>query len=216
MDCSMPGFPVLHCLLEFAQIHVLGNNCSLQHWTLLSPPDSCTTEHHLHFGPAASFFLELLVITPLLFPVAYHIGHLLTWGAHLLVSYHFPSHIICGVLLARILWGGLPLPPPVDHVLAVLFTMTRPSWVALLHWVTQAPSSQGCDPWKGGYLGKWKLWDFLTAVIMWEGREEGVKNAEGIMICLERVRYEGKNNDLSFQLVDFQEPSVGYPHEENQ
>ena len=22
MDCSMPGFPVLHCLLEFAQIHV--------------------------------------------------------------------------------------------------------------------------------------------------------------------------------------------------
>ena len=67
----MPGFLVFHCLLELAQIHVLGNNCSLQHWTLLSPPDSCTTEHHLHFGPAASFFLELLVITPLLFPVAY-------------------------------------------------------------------------------------------------------------------------------------------------
>ena len=22
MDCSMPGFPVLHCLLEFAQTHV--------------------------------------------------------------------------------------------------------------------------------------------------------------------------------------------------
>ena len=22
MDCSTPGFPVLHCLLEFAQIHV--------------------------------------------------------------------------------------------------------------------------------------------------------------------------------------------------
>ena len=65
-------------------------------------------------------------------------------------------------------------------------------------------------------MGKWKLWDFLTAVIMWEGREEGVKNAEGIMICLERVRYEGKNSDLSFQPVNFQEPSVGYPHEENQ
>ena len=35
MDCGMPGFPVLHCLLEFAQIHV--------HWVsdanhLLSPP----------------------------------------------------------------------------------------------------------------------------------------------------------------------------------
>ena len=22
MDCSTPGFPVLHCLLDFAQIHV--------------------------------------------------------------------------------------------------------------------------------------------------------------------------------------------------
>ena len=35
MDCGMPGFPVLRCLLEFAQIHV--------HWVsdanhLLSPP----------------------------------------------------------------------------------------------------------------------------------------------------------------------------------
>ena len=23
MNCSMPGFPVLYCLLEFAQIHVI-------------------------------------------------------------------------------------------------------------------------------------------------------------------------------------------------
>ena len=22
MDCSTPGFPVLHCLLEFAQVHI--------------------------------------------------------------------------------------------------------------------------------------------------------------------------------------------------
>ena len=28
-------------------------------------------------------------------------------------------------------WSGLPLPPPVDHVLSELSTMTRPSWVAL-------------------------------------------------------------------------------------
>ena len=35
-------------------------------------------------------------------------------------------------------WSGLPLPPPVDHVLSELSTMTRPSWVAL-H--TTAPSS---------------------------------------------------------------------------
>ena len=28
-------------------------------------------------------------------------------------------------------WSGLPFPPPVDHVLSELSTMTRPSWVAL-------------------------------------------------------------------------------------
>ena len=27
-------------------------------------------------------------------------------------------------------WSGLPFPPPVDHVLSDLSTMTRPSWVA--------------------------------------------------------------------------------------
>ena len=28
-------------------------------------------------------------------------------------------------------WSGLPFPPPVDHVLSELFTVIRPSWVAL-------------------------------------------------------------------------------------
>ena len=28
-------------------------------------------------------------------------------------------------------WSGLPVPPPVDHVLSELSTMTRWSWVAL-------------------------------------------------------------------------------------
>ena len=52
-------------------------------------------------------------------------------------------------------WKGLPFPPPVDHILPELFTLTRPSWVALhsmsqLHWVIQAPSPwQACDTWKG-------------------------------------------------------------------
>ena len=30
MDCSMPGFPVLHCLLEFVQIHVHGVSDAIQ------------------------------------------------------------------------------------------------------------------------------------------------------------------------------------------
>ena len=28
-------------------------------------------------------------------------------------------------------WSGLPFPPPVDHVLSELLTMTYPSWVVL-------------------------------------------------------------------------------------
>ena len=31
----------------------------------------------------------------------------------------------------QVYWGGLPFPPPVDHVLSELSTMSRPSWVAL-------------------------------------------------------------------------------------
>ena len=60
---------------------------SLQHWSLLSALDTPKTECNFCLGPAASFFLELLIIA-LAFP-HYHIGHLLTWGAHPLVSYLF-------------------------------------------------------------------------------------------------------------------------------
>ena len=45
--------------------------CSLQHQILLSSPDTSTTEHHFHFGPAASFFLGLLVLLLCSSPVAY-------------------------------------------------------------------------------------------------------------------------------------------------
>ena len=58
--------------------------CSLQHWILLSPPDTSTTGHHFHFGSASSFFLDLFLCSS---PVAY-------WtptdqGALLLDSYIF-------------------------------------------------------------------------------------------------------------------------------
>ena len=36
--------------------------CSLQHQILFSSPDTPTTEHHFRFGPATSFFPELLVV----------------------------------------------------------------------------------------------------------------------------------------------------------
>ena len=40
MDCSMPGFPVLHYLLEFAQIHVHWVIDAIQLFHLLSYPSS--------------------------------------------------------------------------------------------------------------------------------------------------------------------------------
>ena len=38
MDCSPPGFPVLHCLLEFAQIHVHWIGDAIQPSHLVLPP----------------------------------------------------------------------------------------------------------------------------------------------------------------------------------
>ena len=46
-------------------------NSSFLEQTLLSPPDTFTTECHFCFGPASSFFLELLVTALCSSPVAY-------------------------------------------------------------------------------------------------------------------------------------------------
>ena len=76
--------------------------CSLQPRAFLSPPDTPTTEHHFHFGPAASFFLDLLVIALSSSPVAYWIpsdlGGLIFW-CHIFL----PFHTVHGILVARIL-----------------------------------------------------------------------------------------------------------------
>ena len=59
----------------------------LQCQTLLSPPDRPTNECHFCFGPATSFFLELLVTALCSSPVAY--GTPSNLGAQLPVSYLF-------------------------------------------------------------------------------------------------------------------------------
>ena len=103
--------------------------CSLQHWTLLLPPDISTAECCFHFGPASSFFLELLVIALCSYPVAYwtasDLGGLIFWF-HMFL----PFTTIHGVLVARILeWVAIL--PPVDHVLSELFTLSCLSWLVL-------------------------------------------------------------------------------------
>ena len=58
--------------------------CCLQHWTLLLSPVTSTAGYCFCFGCIPSFFLELFLHWS-----PEHIGHLLTWGVPLSVSYHF-------------------------------------------------------------------------------------------------------------------------------
>ena len=129
-------------------------HCSLQHQILLLLPDTSTTEHHFHFGPAASCFLWLLVVPLCSSPVAY-------WAATDLGSSSFSGIYFClFILFMRFSqqehWSGLPFPPPVDHILSELSTMSLPSCVVLhdkVHNFTELHkplwSQQGCDPLRG-------------------------------------------------------------------
>ena len=102
--------------------------CSLQPRILLSSPDTSTTEHHFHFGPAASFFLGLLVLLLHSSPVAY-------WTPDLRYSpfgvISFCPYIQFMGFSWQVYYGGLPFPSPVDHILSELSTITCPSWVTL-------------------------------------------------------------------------------------
>ena len=102
--------------------------CSLQHWTLQSPPDTSTTEHHFLFGSATSFFLELLVIALRSSPGAYWTS-LTADSSSSFMSFCF--FILLMGFLWQEYWSGLPFPPLVDHILSELFTMTCLSWVTL-------------------------------------------------------------------------------------
>ena len=80
---NLPGF------MDQWMFQVPMQYCSLQHQTLLSPPDTSTNELCFRFGPAFSLFLELLVIALCSSPVVYWTP---AWGAHLpkwWVSYLF-------------------------------------------------------------------------------------------------------------------------------
>ena len=111
--------------------------CSLQHQTLLSPPDTSTTEHHFCFGPAASFFLELLVIVLHFSPGAQgRLSELRGSGERGGWSSSFVVLSFC--LFVQFMgssqqeyWNGLPFPPPVEHILSELSTVTHWSSVTL-------------------------------------------------------------------------------------
>ena len=60
MDCSTPGFPVLCCLLEFAQIHVhwVGNAIQPSHPLLPPSPLTLNLSQHQSFFPPVSWLFE--------------------------------------------------------------------------------------------------------------------------------------------------------------
>ena len=120
--------------------------CSLQHWTLLSPPDTSTTERRFHFSPASSFFLDLFLYSS---PVAY--WHLLTWVAHLLMSYilafsycSWSSRSKDTEEVCHSFSRGAHLVWTLHHDL---------SWVALHAWLIASVS----------YTSLWSMWSFLLA-----------------------------------------------------
>ena len=102
---------------------------SLQHQTLLSPLDTSTAECHFCFGPAASFFLGLLVIALSSSPVAYWTPFILWSTSSGVVSFYL--FVLSMGFSRQEHWNRLPLSSPVDHILSEHFTMTCPSWVAL-------------------------------------------------------------------------------------
>ena len=97
--------------------------CHLQHWTLLSPPDTSTTGIVSTLSqPPQSFWSYFSCL------VSY-------WAPTNLGSSSFSVVSFCLFILfmgfsRKECWSGLPFPSPVDHILSEL-SMTHPSWMAL-------------------------------------------------------------------------------------
>ena len=100
--------------------------CSLQHWTLLSPPDTLTTGCCFYFGSLFSFLPELFLCFS---PVAHSAPTNLGSSSFSVIS--FCLFILFTGFSREECWSGLPLPPGVDHILSELSTTTWLSWVAL-------------------------------------------------------------------------------------
>ena len=100
--------------------------CFLQHWALLSPPDTSTTGHHFLFDSASSFLLELLLCSS---PGAYWTPTNLEDTSFSVISFRF--FMLFMEFSRQEHWSGLPFPSPVDHTLSELSTMAHPSWMAL-------------------------------------------------------------------------------------
>ena len=99
---------------------------SLQHQTLLSPPDTPTTASFPLWPHCALLSGAVSDLKPSALP-QWRTRHLLTWRTFLLVLCLLLFHTVHGVLQSRILqWVAVS--SSMDHTLPELFTMTYPSW----------------------------------------------------------------------------------------
>ena len=134
---------------------VLMQHCSLQLRTLLSPPDTSTVECRFHFSPAFSFFLELFLCS---------CPDLLTWEAHLLMSYPL-AFFYCS-------WGSRGKDTEVvccsfsrDHILSELSTMACLGWPHTARLIASVSYTRLWSMWLFSLVLSncgllfWRLWD---------------------------------------------------------
>ena len=105
---------------------------SLKHPILLTSPDPSTPECCFCFGPAASFFLELLVVLHSS-PVAYWTRSSLNGSSFSVTSSCLSIQFMEFSRLVS--WSGLPFSPPVDHILSERSTVTHLSWWPFTAWL---------------------------------------------------------------------------------
>ena len=108
--------------------HILMQYTSLQHWILLSSPDTSTNECRFRFGQLLHSFWNISRCPPL-FPSS----TLATFWLEGSSSGVIPFWLFIQFMgISQLVYcSGLPFPPPVDHILSELSTVTHPSWVAL-------------------------------------------------------------------------------------
>ena len=117
--------------------------CSLQHWTLLSPPDTSTAEHFC-FGSASSFWSYFSALS------WKQVGHLLTWEAHHPVQYFF-AFSFCS-------WGSWGKNTEVFcHSLLqwTRFCQNSAPWSVHLMWPCMAWLTASLS-----YIRLWSMWSF--------------------------------------------------------
>ena len=107
---------------------------TLHHWTLLLPAETSTTECLFHFGPATSFFLELLVVALHSSPVPQIRSTGSFWpGGSSSGGVSFYLFILFVRFLQQEYRSGLPFSSPVDYILSD-FSL----WPVQLGWLCMA------------------------------------------------------------------------------